>query len=159
MFSGCSCVVGNMSWSKEGFALSGKCGNSCNHMPVLLFFLFIIIFFTFLCSIPALTATLRWEATVNLLKKVINSVKTGFFSPIAGVLHCVLEYSDFVVYCVLCWMLTHSVSETINRAGQLIGFQPQLRFGSSRSYNKITEITQFKNNLFIIICLLFVYRF
>nr|XP_019944418.1 PREDICTED: solute carrier organic anion transporter family member 4A1 [Paralichthys olivaceus] len=59
VYSGCSCVVGNVSWGKAGFALAGKCGSSCHHMPVLLAFLFFIIFFTFLCSIPALTATLR----------------------------------------------------------------------------------------------------
>uniref|UniRef100_A0A3Q3IDE3 Solute carrier organic anion transporter family member n=1 Tax=Monopterus albus TaxID=43700 RepID=A0A3Q3IDE3_MONAL len=43
VYSGCSCVVGNVSWGEKAF----------------LSFLFIIIFFTFLCSIPALTATLR----------------------------------------------------------------------------------------------------
>ncbi|KAM3872581.1 solute carrier organic anion transporter family member 4A1 [Diretmus argenteus] len=59
VFSGCSCVVGNMSRGEEGLALAGKCHNSCRHMPAFLSFLFIIISFTFLCSIPALTATLR----------------------------------------------------------------------------------------------------
>ncbi|KAG7224230.1 hypothetical protein INR49_000473 [Caranx melampygus] len=59
VYSGCRCVVGNVSWGEEGFALAGKCGSSCHHMPAFLSFLFIIISFTFLCSIPALTATLR----------------------------------------------------------------------------------------------------
>ncbi|XP_004565556.1 solute carrier organic anion transporter family member 4A1 [Maylandia zebra] len=59
VYSGCSCVVGNVSWDEEGFALAGKCGSSCHHMPAFLSLLFIIISFTFLCSIPALTATLR----------------------------------------------------------------------------------------------------
>uniref|UniRef100_A0A667ZHL6 Solute carrier organic anion transporter family member n=1 Tax=Myripristis murdjan TaxID=586833 RepID=A0A667ZHL6_9TELE len=59
VYSGCSCVVGNVSWGEEGLALAGKCGSSCHHMPAFLSFLFIIISFTFLCSIPALTATLR----------------------------------------------------------------------------------------------------
>uniref|UniRef100_I3K284 Solute carrier organic anion transporter family member n=1 Tax=Oreochromis niloticus TaxID=8128 RepID=I3K284_ORENI len=59
VYSGCSCVVGNVSWGEEGFALAGKCGSSCHHMPAFLSLLFIIISFTFLCSIPALTATLR----------------------------------------------------------------------------------------------------
>uniref|UniRef100_A0A3B4ZC64 Solute carrier organic anion transporter family member n=1 Tax=Stegastes partitus TaxID=144197 RepID=A0A3B4ZC64_9TELE len=59
VYSGCRCVVGNVSWGEEGFALAGKCGSSCHHMPTFLSLLFIIIFFTFLCSIPALTATLR----------------------------------------------------------------------------------------------------
>uniref|UniRef100_A0A665VLJ0 Solute carrier organic anion transporter family member n=1 Tax=Echeneis naucrates TaxID=173247 RepID=A0A665VLJ0_ECHNA len=59
VYSGCSCVVGNVSWGGEGFAVAGKCGSSCHHMPAFLSFFFIIISFTFLCSIPALTATLR----------------------------------------------------------------------------------------------------
>ncbi|XP_062248696.1 solute carrier organic anion transporter family member 4A1 [Platichthys flesus] len=59
VYSGCSCVVGNASWGKAGFALAGKCGSSCHYMPVLLSFIFLVIFLTFLCSIPALTATLR----------------------------------------------------------------------------------------------------
>nr|XP_046252002.1 solute carrier organic anion transporter family member 4A1 [Scatophagus argus]XP_046252003.1 solute carrier organic anion transporter family member 4A1 [Scatophagus argus]XP_046252004.1 solute carrier organic anion transporter family member 4A1 [Scatophagus argus] len=59
VYSGCSCVVGNVSWGEEGFAVEGKCGSSCRHMPIFLSFIFIVIFFTFLCSIPALTATLR----------------------------------------------------------------------------------------------------
>ncbi|XP_066527532.1 solute carrier organic anion transporter family member 4A1 [Hoplias malabaricus] len=59
MFTGCSCVLGNVSRGQEGVAVSGKCSSSCNHMPTFLTFLFIVISFTFLCSIPALTATLR----------------------------------------------------------------------------------------------------
>ncbi|XP_064812388.1 solute carrier organic anion transporter family member 4A1-like [Oncorhynchus masou masou] len=60
VYSGCSCVVGgNVTSGQEGLALDGKCTSSCSHMPAFLTFLFIIIFFTFLCSIPALTATLR----------------------------------------------------------------------------------------------------
>ncbi|XP_056589569.1 solute carrier organic anion transporter family member 4A1 [Triplophysa dalaica] len=59
VFSGCSCVVGNVSWGEEGFAEEGKCVSSCSHMPTFLVFLFVTIFFTFLCSVPALTATLR----------------------------------------------------------------------------------------------------
>ncbi|KAM9506494.1 solute carrier organic anion transporter family member 4A1-like isoform 1-T5 [Salvelinus alpinus] len=60
VYSGCSCVVGgNVTSGQEGLALDGKCTSSCSHMPAFLTFLFIVIFFTFLCSIPALTATLR----------------------------------------------------------------------------------------------------
>uniref|UniRef100_A0A8C7IHN2 Solute carrier organic anion transporter family member n=1 Tax=Oncorhynchus kisutch TaxID=8019 RepID=A0A8C7IHN2_ONCKI len=60
VYSGCSCVVGgNVTSGQEGLALDGKCTSSCSHMPAFLTFLFIIISFTFLCSIPALTATLR----------------------------------------------------------------------------------------------------
>ncbi|KAF7648717.1 hypothetical protein LDENG_00152860 [Lucifuga dentata] len=59
VYSGCSCVSGNVSNGEEGFAVSGKCSSSCHHMPTFLSVLFITISFTFLCSIPALTATLR----------------------------------------------------------------------------------------------------
>ncbi|XP_076840429.1 solute carrier organic anion transporter family member 4A1 isoform X2 [Brachyhypopomus gauderio] len=59
VFTGCTCVVGNVSWGEEGLAVAGKCSSSCNRMPTFLTFLFIIISFTFLSSIPALTATLR----------------------------------------------------------------------------------------------------
>uniref|UniRef100_A0A3Q3WX46 Solute carrier organic anion transporter family member n=1 Tax=Mola mola TaxID=94237 RepID=A0A3Q3WX46_MOLML len=59
VYSGCSCVVGNVSLDEEGLALSGKCASSCDQMPAFLSFFFIMISFTFLCSIPALTATLR----------------------------------------------------------------------------------------------------
>ncbi|XP_077371151.1 solute carrier organic anion transporter family member 4A1 [Festucalex cinctus] len=59
-YSGCSCVVeANSSSDQNGFAMAGKCGSSCHHMSAFLSFFFITIFFTFLCSIPALTATLR----------------------------------------------------------------------------------------------------
>ncbi|CAB1335918.1 unnamed protein product [Coregonus sp. 'balchen'] len=60
VYSGCSCVVeGNVTLGQDGLALDGKCTSSCSHMPAFLTFLFIVISFTFLCSIPALTATLR----------------------------------------------------------------------------------------------------
>ncbi|XP_061623780.1 solute carrier organic anion transporter family member 4A1 isoform X3 [Phyllopteryx taeniolatus] len=61
VYSGCSCVLvaANASSDHDGFAMAGKCASTCHHMPAFLSFVFIIIFFTFLCSIPALTATLR----------------------------------------------------------------------------------------------------
>ncbi|CAN9515915.1 unnamed protein product [Ophioblennius macclurei] len=59
VYSGCTCVLGNSSWGEAGMALAGKCSSSCYHMPVFLSLFFVVIFFTFLCSIPALTATLR----------------------------------------------------------------------------------------------------
>ncbi|XP_035238954.1 solute carrier organic anion transporter family member 4A1 isoform X2 [Anguilla anguilla] len=60
VYSDCSCVIGNNStWGEAGLAQAGKCSTSCHHMPLFLSFLFVIISFTFLCSIPALTATLR----------------------------------------------------------------------------------------------------
>ncbi|KAM9445178.1 solute carrier organic anion transporter family member 4A1 isoform 1-T3 [Clarias gariepinus] len=59
LFTDCRCILGNMSSDSEGWAIAGKCSSTCNHMPAFLTFFFIIISFTFLCSIPALTATLR----------------------------------------------------------------------------------------------------
>nr|XP_015220693.1 PREDICTED: solute carrier organic anion transporter family member 4A1 isoform X1 [Lepisosteus oculatus]XP_015220694.1 PREDICTED: solute carrier organic anion transporter family member 4A1 isoform X1 [Lepisosteus oculatus]XP_015220695.1 PREDICTED: solute carrier organic anion transporter family member 4A1 isoform X1 [Lepisosteus oculatus]XP_015220696.1 PREDICTED: solute carrier organic anion transporter family member 4A1 isoform X1 [Lepisosteus oculatus]XP_015220697.1 PREDICTED: solute carrie len=59
VYSGCRCIVGNLSSWEQGVAEAGKCTSSCQYMPVFLVFLFIVILFTFLCSIPALTATLR----------------------------------------------------------------------------------------------------
>ncbi|XP_038125048.1 solute carrier organic anion transporter family member 4A1 [Cyprinodon tularosa] len=59
VYSACSCVLGNGSWGDGGFTLAGKCSSSCNHMALFISFFFISICFTFLSSIPALTATLR----------------------------------------------------------------------------------------------------
>ncbi|XP_061528245.1 solute carrier organic anion transporter family member 4A1 isoform X5 [Phycodurus eques] len=61
VYSGCSCVLvaANASSDHNGLAVAGKCASTCHHMPAFLSFVFVIIFFTFLCSIPALTATLR----------------------------------------------------------------------------------------------------
>lgn len=60
VYSGCSCVLGNASSrGEEGLAVAGKCSSSCSHMALFLSVLFICMIFTFLCSIPALTATLR----------------------------------------------------------------------------------------------------
>ncbi|XP_061841521.2 solute carrier organic anion transporter family member 4A1 [Nerophis lumbriciformis] len=58
VYSGCSCVVANATHD-VGVAVAGKCGSACNHMLVFLIFCFVVMMFTFLCSIPALTATLR----------------------------------------------------------------------------------------------------
>ncbi|XP_074538548.1 solute carrier organic anion transporter family member 4A1 [Halichoeres trimaculatus] len=59
VYSGCTCIISNGSQSHHGIALAGKCSSSCHHMPAFLSLFFILILFTFLCSIPALTATLR----------------------------------------------------------------------------------------------------
>ncbi|KAJ3586703.1 hypothetical protein NHX12_013099 [Muraenolepis orangiensis] len=61
VYSGCSCVLNTSASSGEevGVVLAGKCAGSCHHMPAFLSLFFIVISFTFLCSIPALTATLR----------------------------------------------------------------------------------------------------
>ncbi|XP_009071712.1 PREDICTED: solute carrier organic anion transporter family member 4A1 [Acanthisitta chloris] len=54
----CSCVY-ETHQSDPGNAVAGKCTSSCEKQPLLLFFMFVVILFTFLSSIPALTATLR----------------------------------------------------------------------------------------------------
>ncbi|KAM8945750.1 solute carrier organic anion transporter family member 4A1 [Pelodytes ibericus] len=58
VYQNCSCVAWNAS-STGGQAVAGKCASSCHKMSLLLVFTFCVILFTFLCSIPALTATLR----------------------------------------------------------------------------------------------------
>ncbi|XP_069506856.1 solute carrier organic anion transporter family member 4A1 isoform X2 [Ambystoma mexicanum] len=60
-YHNCSCIAGNLS-RVSSQALAGKCSSSCYKKPLLLIFIFVIILFTFLCSIPALTATLRSSA-------------------------------------------------------------------------------------------------
>ncbi|XP_009977638.1 PREDICTED: solute carrier organic anion transporter family member 4A1 [Tauraco erythrolophus] len=54
----CSCVDKTL-LPGPGDAEAGKCTSSCARRPLLLFFMFVVILFTFLSSIPALTATLR----------------------------------------------------------------------------------------------------
>ncbi|XP_040186393.1 solute carrier organic anion transporter family member 4A1 [Rana temporaria] len=58
VYENCSCVASNIS-VMGAQAVAGKCSSSCKKMSLLLVFTFSIILFTFLCSIPALTATLR----------------------------------------------------------------------------------------------------
>ncbi|XP_071967053.1 solute carrier organic anion transporter family member 4A1 [Engystomops pustulosus] len=58
VYQNCSCIASNMSMDGE-LAVSGKCSSSCQKMSLVLAFTFTVILFTFLCSIPALTATLR----------------------------------------------------------------------------------------------------
>ncbi|XP_063315660.1 solute carrier organic anion transporter family member 4A1 [Pelobates fuscus] len=58
VYQNCSCVAWKVS-SVGGQAVAGKCSSSCDKMTLLLVFFFCVILFTFLCSIPALTATLR----------------------------------------------------------------------------------------------------
>ncbi|XP_054433475.1 solute carrier organic anion transporter family member 4A1 [Pteronotus mesoamericanus] len=54
----CRCALQNLS-SGFGHATAGKCTSACPSKPLLLVFIFVVIIFTFLSSIPALTATLR----------------------------------------------------------------------------------------------------
>ncbi|XP_044604137.2 solute carrier organic anion transporter family member 4A1 isoform X1 [Equus asinus] len=58
VYRDCSCVPQNFS-SGFGHATAGKCSSTCQRKPLLLVFIFVVILFTFLSSIPALTATLR----------------------------------------------------------------------------------------------------
>ncbi|XP_054946304.1 solute carrier organic anion transporter family member 4A1 isoform X3 [Physeter macrocephalus] len=58
VYRDCSCVPRNLS-SGFGLAAAGKCTSSCQRKPLLLVSVFVVIVFTFLSSIPALTATLR----------------------------------------------------------------------------------------------------
>lgn len=58
VYRDCSCVPQNFS-SGFGHATAGKCTSTCQRKPLLLVFIFVVIIFTFLSSIPALTATLR----------------------------------------------------------------------------------------------------
>ncbi|GCC23332.1 solute carrier organic anion transporter family member 4A1 isoform X2 [Chiloscyllium punctatum] len=58
VYHNCVCVMENLQ-SGQGTAQSGKCNSSCSHMPLFLVLFFVVILFTFLGSIPALTATLR----------------------------------------------------------------------------------------------------
>ncbi|XP_006873453.1 PREDICTED: solute carrier organic anion transporter family member 4A1 [Chrysochloris asiatica] len=52
-------VYGNCSCVSENISTAGKCPSTCQRKPLLLIFVFVVIIFTFLSSIPALTATLR----------------------------------------------------------------------------------------------------
>ncbi|KFO37496.1 solute carrier organic anion transporter family member 4A1 isoform X2 [Fukomys damarensis] len=54
VYRGCSCVPTSL-----GHATAGKCTSTCQRKPLLLVLVFVVIVFTFLSSIPALTATLR----------------------------------------------------------------------------------------------------
>ncbi|KAM5245927.1 solute carrier organic anion transporter family member 4A1 [Ctenodactylus gundi] len=54
VYQDCSCVP-----TSFGNATAGKCTSTCPRKPLLLVLLFVVIIFTFLSSIPALTATLR----------------------------------------------------------------------------------------------------
>lgn len=57
VYQGCSCVLEVP--SGLGNATAGKCASTCQRKPLLLVLVFLVIVFTFLSSIPALTATLR----------------------------------------------------------------------------------------------------
>ncbi|XP_044517096.1 solute carrier organic anion transporter family member 4A1 [Gracilinanus agilis] len=58
VYRDCSCILQHFP-SGLSHATAGKCTSSCQRKSLLLVFIFIVILFTFLSSIPALTATLR----------------------------------------------------------------------------------------------------
>ncbi|XP_008841467.1 solute carrier organic anion transporter family member 4A1 isoform X2 [Nannospalax galili] len=58
VYRNCSCVLMKVP-SGWGSATAGKCTSACQRKPLLLVLVFVVIIFTFLSSIPALTATLR----------------------------------------------------------------------------------------------------
>ncbi|XP_027810086.2 solute carrier organic anion transporter family member 4A1 isoform X2 [Marmota flaviventris] len=58
VYRGCSCVPPSVS-VEPGHVTEGKCPSTCPSKPLLLALVFLVILFTFLSSIPALTATLR----------------------------------------------------------------------------------------------------
>ncbi|XP_004716133.1 solute carrier organic anion transporter family member 4A1 [Echinops telfairi] len=58
VYRNCSCVPPRL-FSGPGHATAGKCSSACPRRPLLLAFMFVVIIFTFLSSVPALTATLR----------------------------------------------------------------------------------------------------
>lgn len=58
VYRGCSCVPASIS-AGSGHATEGKCTSACQSKALLLALVFLVILFTFLSSIPALTATLR----------------------------------------------------------------------------------------------------
>ncbi|XP_055022096.1 solute carrier organic anion transporter family member 4A1 [Boleophthalmus pectinirostris] len=57
VYSDCSCIAANS--SRGSLALAGKCSTECPYMSLFLAVFFFCILFTFLTSIPAITATLR----------------------------------------------------------------------------------------------------
>ncbi|KAM9065968.1 solute carrier organic anion transporter family member 4A1 [Sarcophilus harrisii] len=58
VYRNCSCIPQHFPY-RLGHATAGKCTSSCQRKSLLLVFVFVVILFTFLSSIPALTATLR----------------------------------------------------------------------------------------------------
>ncbi|XP_006897000.1 PREDICTED: solute carrier organic anion transporter family member 4A1 [Elephantulus edwardii] len=87
VYRDCSCVPQNLS-SGLGHATAGKCTSTCQRKPLLLVFVFVVIIFTFLSSIPALTATLRcvcdWQRSFALgIQWIVVRTLGGIPGPIA----------------------------------------------------------------------------
>ncbi|XP_017095879.3 solute carrier organic anion transporter family member 4A1 isoform X1 [Drosophila bipectinata] len=66
-YNNCSCIGGNVGWVDDGAASSVlgpdatnlKCDSTCQSLPVFVALCFILMVFTFLATMPALSATLR----------------------------------------------------------------------------------------------------
>lgn len=56
-YKGCNCI--NNDYGKEYDAVNTVCSNDCNKMWIFIILTFGTMFFTFLSTMPALTATLR----------------------------------------------------------------------------------------------------
>ncbi|XP_061179184.1 solute carrier organic anion transporter family member 4A1-like isoform X1 [Saccostrea echinata] len=58
-YQNCSCVSYDTSTMPSYMAVTGKCESSCSMLPLFMAIFFLIMFFTFVISMPALSATLR----------------------------------------------------------------------------------------------------
>lgn len=67
-YHNCSCIGSNVGWVDDGVdasvlgpdATNLKCESTCQSLPVFVALCFILMVFTFLATMPALSATLRW---------------------------------------------------------------------------------------------------
>ena len=59
-YQNCSCVTSDPGAPLPAYmAMTGKCESSCDMLPLFMAVFFFIMFFTFVISMPALSATLR----------------------------------------------------------------------------------------------------
>lgn len=68
MYGNCSCIDSSLylEESDEFQVKEGRCSAKCELLPVFLIFFFGVTVFTFLASMPALSATLRYQLIVCL---------------------------------------------------------------------------------------------
>lgn len=62
-YTGCNCI--NNDNGEEYDAVNTVCSGDCNKMWIFIILTFGTMFFTFLSTMPALTATLRWSKENN----------------------------------------------------------------------------------------------
>lgn len=58
-YKNCSCVSYDTGTTPSYMAMTGKCESTCTMLPFFMAIFFFIMFFTFVISMPALSATLR----------------------------------------------------------------------------------------------------